>query len=352
MSKLAAMGIGDSLHQWIHCFLSNRKQSVLVDGEISSPAAVLSGVPQGTVLGPLLFLVYINDICKGISPGTIIRLFADDSLIYRLINSPEDARILQKDLDTLQTWEKLNKMEFHPDKCKVLRITNKRKPILYDYHIHNTALEIVESAKYLGVIIDSKLNWSPQISAVCKKASSTLAFLQRNFFLCPRKVKINCVTTLIRPKLEYGCSVWDPHQHNHIEQLEKVQRRCARFVTGNFTMTHGNTKKNLDLLDWPPLATRRARAKLHLLYQAKSKSIELPFDDLVWEVAPPLTRSHSSQHNFPIPHSTLDSHRHSFFPSTIRLWNKLPEHTKTATTLDRFKKALGKNTHTFSYRTF
>ena len=90
------MGIGNSLHQWIQSFHKDRTQSVLVDGATSSPAAVLSGVPQGTVLGPLLFLVYINDICKGLSPGTIIRLFADDSLIYRQINSREDAEILQK----------------------------------------------------------------------------------------------------------------------------------------------------------------------------------------------------------------------------------------------------------------
>ena len=352
LSKLSAMGIGNSLRQWIQSFLKNRTQSVLVDGAISSPAAVLSGVPQGTVLGPLLFLVYINDICKGLSPGTIIRLFADDSLIYRLINSLEDAEILQKDLNTLQAWEKANKMEFHPDKCQVLRITNKRFPILYDYHIHNTPLQIVKSAKYLGVIIDSKLNWSPQISAICKKASTTLAFLQRNFFFCPQVVKDRCIKTLVRPTLEYGCSVWDPHQLNHIETLEKVQRRCARFVTGNFTMTHGNSQKNLDLLDWPPLATRRARAKLHLLHRAKSKSIELPLDDLVWEVAPPETRSHSSQYNFPIPHSSVDSHKHSFFPSTIRLWNNLPEHIKATKSFPSFKKSLGKNSVTHTYKTF
>ena len=153
LSKLSSMGISSSLHQWIHSFLKNRTQSVLVDGATSSPTAVLSGVPQGTVLGPLLFLVYINDICKDLSPGTIIRLFADDSLIYRHIFGPDDVKTLQKDLNTLQAWERVNKMEFHPDKCQVLRITNKVKPILYDYYIHNTPLKVVESAKYLGVVI-------------------------------------------------------------------------------------------------------------------------------------------------------------------------------------------------------
>ena len=127
------MVIGNSLHQWIHSFLTNRTQSVLVDGATSSPTAVLSGVPQGTVLGPLLFLVCINNICKDLSLGTIIRLFTDDSLIYRHILKLEDAETLLKDLNILQAWERANKMEFHPDKCQVLRITNKTKPILYAY---------------------------------------------------------------------------------------------------------------------------------------------------------------------------------------------------------------------------
>ena len=157
LTKLSTLGIGDSLHQWIHSFLSNREQAVLVDGSSSSPAPVLSGVPQGTVLGPLLFLVYINDISDGLSLGTIIRLFADDALLYRQIKSPEDHAILQKDLNHLQTWADTNKMEFHPAKCQVLRFTNKRKPSPAEYKIQNTTLARVDSAKYLGVILDTNI---------------------------------------------------------------------------------------------------------------------------------------------------------------------------------------------------
>ena len=128
LTKLHSLGIGASLHLWIRSFLSNRTQTVLVDGSMSKPAPVLSGVPQGTVLGPLLFLAYINDINEHLSPGTHIRLFADDSLLYRNILTPEDSAILQRDLNVLQAWEHENKMEFHPDKCQVLRITNKKSP--------------------------------------------------------------------------------------------------------------------------------------------------------------------------------------------------------------------------------
>ena len=119
----------------------------------------MSGVPQGTVLGPLFFLVYINDISKGLSSGTKIRLFADDSLLYRTIRTPQDSEILQKDLNTLQIWEKIWKREFHPNKCQLLRISNKFRPSIFQYKIHNQIISETNTAKYLGVIIDNKLLW-------------------------------------------------------------------------------------------------------------------------------------------------------------------------------------------------
>ena len=126
LTKLHFLGMCASLHLWIRSFLSNRTQTVLVDGFMSKPAPVLSSVPRGTVLGPLLYLAYINDINAHLSPGTHIRLFADDSPLYRNILTPENSAILQRDLNVLQAWGRESKMEFHPDKCQVLRITNKK----------------------------------------------------------------------------------------------------------------------------------------------------------------------------------------------------------------------------------
>ena len=163
LSKLEHYGIRGPLLEWTSSFLIGRKQCVVIDGKASEPTNVLSGVPQGTVLGPLFFLVYINDISKNLTPGTKIRLFADDSLLYRTIRSTIDSQILQKDLNTLQHWEKLWKMEFHPGKCNLLRITNKSTPVKFTYNIHDTPLSQVDSAKYLGVLIDSKLNWKKTI---------------------------------------------------------------------------------------------------------------------------------------------------------------------------------------------
>ena len=134
---------------------------------------------------------------KKLSPGTMIRLFADDSLLYRTIKSKEDIDILQKDLDLLQSWELMWKMEFHPQKCQVLRITNKIKFIKSKYNIHGFTLEETNAAKYLGVVIDSKLNWKNQYSTLKKKANKTLAFLRRNLKNCPTHVKNHCYKTLV-----------------------------------------------------------------------------------------------------------------------------------------------------------
>ena len=172
----------------------------------------------------MFFLIYINDISENLSPNTFIRLFADDSLLYREIKTKEDAHILQEDLNTLQKWEVTWKMEFHPQKCQLLRITNKLKIINADYSIHNVTLEETPAAKYLGVTIDSKLRWKEHYNTIQKKSNKILGFLRRNIYDCPEKVKIHCYNTLVKPVLDYGCPVWDPYQQVDKNNLERIQK--------------------------------------------------------------------------------------------------------------------------------
>ena len=335
LTKAESLGIGKQMTKWIASFLRNRSQTILVDSAHSDPSPVLSGVPQGTVLGPLLFLIYINDIGNNLSPGTSLRLFADDSLLYRQIRSPEDQDTLQTDLNTLQTWEANNKMEFHPQKCQVMSITNKTKPLNHTYNIHDTPLQPTKTAKYLGITIDNKLTFNNHISEISSKASSTLAFISRNFYKCPIKTKQQCIKTLVHPILNYGASIWDPHTQNNIHKLEKVNKRAARFVTGNYTLEHGQTEKNLSLLNWPTLQEQRKHHKLTLMYKINNNIIHAPTEDLQPNPRKPL--------NFHVPQSSIDAHLHSFYPSTIRLWNQLPQTTKTSTSLTSFSSALKKN---------
>ena len=190
----------------------------MVNGIKSDWAPVVSGVPQRTVLGPLLFSLYINDISADIESE--IRLFADDCVCYREIKNEEDTLKLQRDIDRLGSWARKWGMRFQPVKCNMMQVTDKRSSkIQANYTLEGTLLENVESIKYLGVTITNDLKWNTHISNVCTKAA---------------------YKGLVRPVLEYGSSVWDPHTHGLQEELEKVQNRAAKFVTGNYVFETGS----------------------------------------------------------------------------------------------------------------
>ena len=137
--KLHRLGINTGVMAWIQSFLSGRSQRVVLDGETSDACPVLSGVPQGSVLGPCLFLMYINDMPENIQSN--IRLFADDTIMYLTISNESDCQDLQRDLSKLETWEREWLMAFNPDKCEVIRITKKKNPIIFDYKLHGITLQ-------------------------------------------------------------------------------------------------------------------------------------------------------------------------------------------------------------------
>ena len=334
LSKLQHYGIKGKLHKWISGFLEKRTQKVLLEGATSSATTVLSGVPQGTVLGPLLFLIYINDLPKFISPGTQLKLFADDSAVYRKIKSSLDHEILQQDLSRLTEWEKEWSMQFHPDKCQLLSITNKKKPSTFTYTIHNTRIQPTTDAKYLGVTLNNKLSWNTHINTVCQKGNNTLNFIYRNFRTAGPKIKEQLYKTYVRPALEYSSSVWDPYTQHNIDNLEKVQRRAARVTTNTYTRDSSVTAL-LQNLNWTPLTERRARSKCTLLYKALHGDIHIPTDNLKLTQAP--TRH---QQNFFIPFARLKPYKHSFYMNSIRLWNKIPPIIRQSPTLPVFQKAL------------
>ena len=209
-SKAYYYGIREHTFKWIESFLNNRSQQVVIDGHFSIDAKITSGAPQGSVFGPLLFLMYINDLTNCVQ-NSVCRLLADDCILYQRIRSCQDSNKSQADLDQLKKWENIWLMEFHTSKCLVISITNKVKPIIGEYQIHDHILEQVNCAEYLGIHIDSKLAFNTHVDAILKKANSTRAFLARNIHRCCRKVKQMANTTYIRPTVEYASPVWDPH---------------------------------------------------------------------------------------------------------------------------------------------
>ena len=177
--KLNWYGIrGDAL-EWITDFLSSRYQRVVLDGATSDSAPVLSGVPQGTVLGPILFLIYINDLPDGVVNSTV-RLFADDCIIYRPIKSKKDTELLQSDLDSVGSWEKIWLMQFNADKCFTMRAGRSKTIINKSYKLHDQPLKSPDSVKYIGLTLTFDLKFNTHINNVTAKANSILGLLCRN----------------------------------------------------------------------------------------------------------------------------------------------------------------------------
>ena len=183
LRKAYYYGIRGHIFKWIESFLGNRSQQVVIDGHFSIDAKITSGVPQGSVLGPLLLLIYINELPNCVQDSDC-RLFADDCILCQRIRSCQDSNKLQADLDQLQKLESIWLMEFHTSKCQVISIIKKVKPIIGKYQIHEYILEQVNCAKYLGIYIDSKLAFNTHVEAIVKKANSARAILARNIPRC------------------------------------------------------------------------------------------------------------------------------------------------------------------------
>ena len=335
LHKLKFYGIRESTNQWISSFLENRTQLVLVDGKASPSAPVLSGVPQGTVLGPLLFLAYINDLPDCITPGSDARLYADDSALSREIKTTDDEKALQADLNELQSWEQKWKMEFNPDKCQAMRVTLKRNQANPSYTIHGQELEAVSKAKYLGLTISKTLSWSDHIAATSKKAESARSFLARNINSCTSEVKKQCYTTLVRPILEYASEVWDPHQATNIQRLERTQRRAARFITGKYDR-QASVSDMLTKIKLPTLRARRAAIKVTTFYKGINRQLDIP----TFHLKPSARCTRGNQIKYHQISCRLDITNSSFFPDAIRLWNRLPQEVAAAPTLESFKSRL------------
>jgi len=314
IGKLLGVGVDPSVVFWIQNFLTDRYQQVFIEGLGSSPLRVTSGVPQGSVLGPTLFLFYINDICLAIKHSTV-RLFADDALLYTTINSVQDSRNFQADLFSLEEWAQCWKMIFNVDKCQIVDFNfSTISKVPANYCLYSKTLNVVKSFKYLGVVITDNLQWDGHIEAITSTAFRTLGMLRRVLFNAPLKVKRVAYLTLCRPILEYACEVWDPFLVKHISQLERVQRQAARFIGGIRGVC--SVTKALDELEIDALSIRRKSARIRLLHNILSNdvhsSLSQSFDQL--------TAQQSSLHDHNT-RSTTNSAPLAFSCNTTQFYN-------------------------------
>ena len=342
LHKLNYYGVGSTTLRWIQSFLRDRTQKVLLEGVFSSSAPVLSGVPQGTVIGPLLFLAYINDLPDAISHSET-KLFADDSMLMKGIKTAEDQRKLQADLEALETWESQWQMNFNPSKCNTMRANStKETPMMKDYFLHNQKLENSKTSKYLGVTISDDLKWTKHVDLTAAKANRSVGFLRRNFSACSAKAKATTYTTMVRPVLEYASTVWDPILKGDCQKLEKVQRSAARYIFNNYQRIPGTVTGLLEKLQWDTLEERRQVNRLNMFYKIQKGLVDL-------NPAQFFSRSDCrtrGDKGFQERSNNKPVFINSFFPKTLSQWNKLPASLTEAKSLNIFHQGVVRFTRT------
>ena len=328
LKKLESSGIRGPLLSWFHSYLTDR-QRVVLNGICSDWLPVTSGVPQGSILGPLLFLVYCNDAQYYIQENSTLALFADDSKLFRSLDVPSCIISLQQDLNSLQKWSIDMKMQFNTKKCKVMHVSRKKLKTQTSYYLAGQQLEQVTYFTNLGVTVSNDLSRSKHIEITVAKANKTLGLIKR---ICrditdpATRQLLYC--TLVRPKLEYASAVWSPNTVKHCSLIENIQRRATKFIL-NYSKDMSYTER-LIATNLLPLEFHREISDLLLVFKAKTGLIPMDINNYLCTYEPGYKSRNYDENNF----NFLTKHkqqyfRNSFFIRSASLWNSIPSDLKT-----------------------
>ena len=335
--KLRQYGIVDPLLSWLKSYLTDRKQQVVVNGQCSPLLRIHAGVPQGSILGPLLFLVYINDMSHNLSLE--IHQFADDTSLLEIIDNPNlSINKINNDLSTLSKWADQWRVTFNATKTHFIRISNKiNRQILDKIYLDDIEITEVKSCVNLGLTINNSLDWSEHINNVCNKALKRIVVLNKNRFVLPRPALERLYLQMIRPVLEYGDIIYDNCTLIAGQSIENTQRKAALICTNAYK--HTENKSLLQELGWESMTERRHKHKLLQTY----KILNRIYPDYLYEKFLPrqnTTYNLRNTHQFQPRHSRLQSSYNSYFPSAIREWNALPDQTRNSNSLLSFKQKI------------
>ena len=330
--KLKRYGIHPKILTWIKNYLVNRHFAVRVSDKLSDSTRVTSGVPQGSVLGPLLFIIYINDlqdVCNN------VYLFADDAKIFRNLRCPKDSDTLQEDINHVMEWFEKWHISVNISKCCLLRIGGNSESV--DYMLRDSGgqtynIPVVDSITDLGVIVDSQLNFKEHILAKTKKAGMLLGIIARNFKHLSEEAFVCLYKSLVRSQLEYAVQVWNPYRMGLIAEILRIQRRATKLVRSCKNLSYVDRLKKLKL---PSLAYRRIRADMIMTYKI-TRGYFLNFNCPALMPCPDQrTRGHSWKLVTGINHR--DCRKHFFSNRVVRYWNNLPEEVVDASDLAAIK---------------
>ena len=324
--KVKGHGIGGQIYQWIAAWLTNRRQRVVLNGKESVWAWVLSGVPQGSVLGPILFLIFINDLDLAVEFVELLRKFADDTKIAQTIRSDEDRNTLQAALDSLLDWAARWGMTFNVQKCKVMHVG--RSNPCHQYSMAGTRLERTTEERDLGVIMSDKLKPSSQCAKAARTAQTVLGQIIRAFHFKDKDVFVQLYKTYVRPHLEFSTPAWSPWTVADKDLLEKVQRKAIRQVTG----LRGNSyEERLAELGMVTLEERRHRADMAMTHQIVAMQDGGDRSELFTMAteAARVTRTAADPLNVRIRHGRLDIRKNFFTVRVTEPWNNVPSEIKS-----------------------
>ena len=336
--KLEKYGIYDKELKWFSNYITGRKQLVCSKGKNSAIKELLVGVPQGSVLAPVLFLLFINDISECLN-NAVCSIYADDVVIYVTGDNIHDVTLnLQNTVNVLNSWYKRNRLKINISKTKTMLISTKSSECLNIY-IDHELIEQVHSIRYLGIIIDENLKWNDYLRQLCKSVAYKIYCLGKlGKFLNMTLLNTICKST-IQPCLDYGVSVWGNYPNKLKLPLLRLQKRAARHVTSNYDYTNISGLDLMKNLSWQTIEDRRDYFLSTLMYQcvhglAPSRlcnEIEMYFDGHGLN-----TRNANSLNVVP-PKPNIQLYCQSLKYSGAKVWNLLPNNLQNAQSLDVFK---------------
>jgi hypothetical protein len=330
LSKLKAHGVGGQVWDWVKEWLFMRKQRVVVNGAQSEWTEVFSGVPQGSVLGPILFTIYINDLDDEIKSK--ILKFADDTKLTGRVSNDKQRQTIKEDLAVLSNWASVWEMPFNIDKCKVMHIGNSNLETKYE--MSGKKLEQTKEEKDLGVIVCDNFKVGKQCLKASNKGNQVLGMINRSFSSRKKSIILPLYKSLVRPHLDYCVQAWRPHLKKDIEKIERVQRRATRLIEECKGMHY---EARLKFCNLTTLETRVLRADLLEVYKIMNKFEGLNEGDFFVR-----DKRGGRGHSLKLfqKRVRLDIAKFSFGNRVCTDWNHLPEAVVTAPSINVFKSRL------------
>lgn len=333
IEKLKAHGYGGKLLSWIEAWLTDRKQRVVLNGKSSNWIPALSGVPQGSILGPLLFTIFINDLDEGIVADILLK-FADDTKVGKIITGPQDRVILQESLDQLCNWADTWGMRFNVDKCHILHMG--RNNPRYSYQMYGKDISVSTEERDIGVIVADNLKAGKQCEKAARTATTALMQILKTFSYRDKKVLPQIYKQYVRPHLDFAVQAWAPWQHSDIEMLEKVQKKMVSNVMG---LESANYEEKLTEIGLTTLADRRIRLDMIQTYKIIHGHDDVCREE--WFKLVPQDRAHMTRRaegglTLEATMSKTEARRNFFSQRVVNHWNNIPLEVRAAKTVREF----------------